>query len=136
MAKMICGKPELIKLNSNTYLQKTTYMWTGNGNVFCEEFLVNMNKTFRKNLTYYGDGTSKIYSEDIMVIYQLHDDQLEIHSVIDLYSLEELSLSKMEQLKYFTTCLKAQVPPRDDFDIEVLEDTTDPNKKKIYFKNY
>ncbi len=136
MAKMNYKEPELIQLNSDTYLQKNTYMWTGNGCIFVEEFLIKSNRMTKKDLSYYGENTSKIYSEDTMVIYQLDDDFLDIKAVIDLHRLEELPLSKKEQLEVFQSCLKAQIPPRDDLDIEVLEDTPYPNKKKVYFKNY
>lgn len=133
------GEPSFKPLNSTTYLRTRNYVWTGDGSRGIEECLVQENKSSVLNLGRYKQhqkDSLRINSEDIMVIYTLDNDLLEIQAVIDLNELEELVLTKGEQLKYFKTCCAAQIPPKDDLDIEVLNNTDNSSKKRVFYKNY
>lgn len=135
MGKIIYGKSIFKQLNSDTYLKTRDYIWTGDGSRGIEEFLFKDNDKNTINLGRYKNSL-RIYSEKVMIIYNIDNDFLEIEAVIDLNKLKELTLTKSEKLKYFKEVCEAQVPPKEDLDVEVLNDTNDIGKKRVFYKNY
>lgn len=134
------GKPSFKQLNSITYLRTRKYVWTDGRGRGIEECLVQEgNESIAINIGHYDhkrEITRRINSEEIMVIYTLYNDLLEIDAVIDLNELKVLALTKDEQLKCFKACCEAQIPPKEDLDIVVLNKNSNSPKQRVFYKNY
>lgn len=130
---MTYSRPKYEKMNSSTYL-KTIYL-TDDMEGFCEEIrsLVKVFKNGDKEFSLLGYGTSKsiVYSKDFLIFYSLFQDFLNIDAVIDLNELRELPLTNEEKIQYFK-----DIYNKEDLDIEILKDTKDTGKRKVYYKCY